>query len=205
MTSYAVRRIQQQFRLAPNSPLLAKVFRANERLTAQHDIDQHEVRGLKDALRAEKKRRQRGKRLNLLGEEATGPQFFSPASIEAARARQASKDDEEVQRQRDIQEKKAQADNRKAEKVKQQKIAAEKKAQKAIEKQLQKSLQESIEQPIRKPAAKPKRYTKSSKTPSQRSMQLSRLNEVIAADGGDGGNMATSSGRRFQRPARFAQ
>ena len=205
MTSHAVRRIQHQFRIAPNSPLLAKVFRANERLTAQHDIDQHQLQGLKDAFEAEKKKRQRGKRLNLLGEEGTGPQFFSPARIEAAKAYQASKDEEEVQRQQGIQEKKAQAANKRIEKVERPKIATEKKAQKAIEKQLQKSLQESIRQPIRKPAAIPKRCTKLSKTPNQRSKQPSMLHGVIAANWGEGGHIATASGRSIQRPARFAQ
>ena len=86
MTSHAVRRIQQQYRIAPNSPLLAKVFLANERLTAQHSIDQHTLKGLMDTLKAEKKKRQRGKRLNLLGEEGSRPQFFSPARIEAIKA-----------------------------------------------------------------------------------------------------------------------
>ena len=156
-------------------------------------------------MKAEKKKRQRGKRLNLLGEEGIGSQFFSPARIEAARAYQASKDDDEVQRQQDIQERKAQAANRKVEKVEKQKIAEEKRTQKAIDKQVQKSLQESIQQPIKKPAAIPKRRTKLSKTPSHRSKQSNMLNEVIAANDGEGGNMATSSGRRVQRPARFAQ
>ena len=89
MTSHAIRRIQQQYRKAPSSPLIAKVFRANERLVSQHSIDQHVVKGLITALKDEKKKRRRGKRLNLVGDEDIGPQFFSPARVEAARAWQA--------------------------------------------------------------------------------------------------------------------
>ena len=77
--------------------MLELVFRANERLAAQHSIDEHEKRGLTEALRAEKKKRQRGKRLNLLGEEDVGPQFFSPSRILAARAFQAAKRAKEEQ------------------------------------------------------------------------------------------------------------
>jgi hypothetical protein len=81
MTYRAIRRAQRQYRNTPDSPLLAKIFRGNKRLTAQHSIDQHVVKGLVTALKDEKKRRKRSKRLNLLGEEDSGPQFFNPGRI----------------------------------------------------------------------------------------------------------------------------
>ena len=102
MTSHAIRRIQQEYRRAPSSPLVAKLFKANEQLVSQHSIDQYVLRGLTNALKAEKKRRIRGKRLNLIGQEDIGPQFFSLARIEAARAYQALKDAEEAQKQQSI-------------------------------------------------------------------------------------------------------
>jgi hypothetical protein len=77
----AVRRAQREFRITPNSPLFDRIFRANKRLAAQYSIDQHVVKRLVTALKNEKKRRIRNKRLNLLGEEDSGPQFFSPARI----------------------------------------------------------------------------------------------------------------------------
>ena len=79
--------------------MLWKIFIANERLAADHSIDQHIIKGLCEALKNEKKRRKRGKRLNLLGEENNGPQFFSPARVQAARAWQASKNDEKTRKQ----------------------------------------------------------------------------------------------------------
>jgi hypothetical protein len=102
MTCRAVRRTQRQFRNTPNSPLLTKIFRANKRLAAQHSIDQHVVKGLITALQDEKKRRKKDKRLNLVGEEDSGPQFFSPGRIQAARNWQATKEQEELQRQQNI-------------------------------------------------------------------------------------------------------
>jgi hypothetical protein len=81
MTYRASRRIKQQYRNAPSPSLITKVFKANEQLTSQHSIDSHVIKGLSNALRNEKKKRQRGKRLNLIGENSSGPQFFSPNRI----------------------------------------------------------------------------------------------------------------------------
>jgi hypothetical protein len=155
MTCRAVRRAQREFRNTPNSPLLDKIFRANERLAAQHSIDQHVVRGLVTALKDEKKRRKRGKHLNLLGEEDSGPQLFSPARIQAARDYQAIKEQEERQRQQDIIDRKALAATRRQQKedekaqraiimAQKRQIAAELRAQKAAERQAQKELKEAV-------------------------------------------------------------
>lgn len=84
-----------------------RILRANERLAAERSIDQHIIRGFTISLREEKKRRQRGKRLNLLGVEDSGPQFFSPSKVQAARDRQAVKEDEKLQKQQEIEERKA--------------------------------------------------------------------------------------------------
>jgi hypothetical protein len=39
ITCRAMRRAQREFRIAPNSPLFDRIFRANKRLAAQHSID----------------------------------------------------------------------------------------------------------------------------------------------------------------------
>jgi hypothetical protein len=81
-------------------------------------------------LTQEKKRRQRNKRLNLLGEEDTRvPQFFSPQRVLAARAFQASKEEEEEEdkRQRALQKEEAAC--------KRQEMEAEKQ-ERAIQRQL---------------------------------------------------------------------
>ena len=65
------------------------------------------ILGLTAALREEKRRRKRGKRLNLLGEEESGPQFFSPGRVTAARTWQAEKEEEEQQHRQDMESQKA--------------------------------------------------------------------------------------------------
>ena len=79
------------------------------------------IAGLKRVVILEKKKRQWGKRLNLLGEEDSGPQFFSPGRVRAAREQQEAKKVEEAQRQQDINTRKA--------------LAAANKQRKEIEKQ----------------------------------------------------------------------
>jgi hypothetical protein len=88
---------------------LDKIFQANIDLAAQVAIQKHIISGLKEAIQIEKKKRQRGKKLNLLGEEDCGPQFFSPRRIQAARLyRDAKEAIREADRQR-ITNKKSQA------------------------------------------------------------------------------------------------
>ena len=105
-----------------------------------HSCNQHVIRGLEQALKNEKKKRQRGKRLNLIGKEDAGAQFFGPQEIQAARDYQATKEKEKAQRQQDIINRKAltAANKQQKEKEKLQKaeIAAEKQVAKAAEMQL---------------------------------------------------------------------
>ncbi|SLM34847.1 Kelch-type beta propeller [Lasallia pustulata] len=136
---------------APSEPLVAKLFRANERLAAENSIGTHMILGLTAALREEKKRRKRGKRLNLLGEEESGPQFFSPGRVTAARTWQAEKEEEEQQHRQDIESrralvafKKLQKEEEKLQKaaaaVERQRLAVEAKTAKAAESQARKEL-----------------------------------------------------------------
>ncbi|SLM37363.1 hypothetical protein LPUS_07185 [Lasallia pustulata] len=107
MTGRAVCRLQKAYKKALSEPLVAKLFRANERLTAKNSIGTHMILGFTAALREEKRRRKRGKRLNLLGEKESGPQFFSPGRVTAARTWQAEKEEEEQQCRQDIESSKA--------------------------------------------------------------------------------------------------
>jgi hypothetical protein len=83
-TAKAIRRTHQAYRRNREEPVLCKIMQANIQLTAQVSIQQHIIKGLTGALKLEKKKRQRGKALNLVGEEDTGPQFYSPSRIARA-------------------------------------------------------------------------------------------------------------------------
>ena len=56
----------------------------------------------------EKKKRRRGKKLNLLGQEDSRLQFFSPLKVQTAREFQALKEENEIIKRQKIEERKAQ-------------------------------------------------------------------------------------------------
>ena len=59
-----------------STTLIQKVFYVNGKLAAQHSIDTYIIRYLQEALINEKKRRKRGKKLNLYGEDTYADAVF---------------------------------------------------------------------------------------------------------------------------------
>jgi hypothetical protein len=84
LSSKSIRQFQISYQANPTNEKLQLLFKANERLAAQHAVDEHTKRGLIETVKEEKKKRQRGKKLNVLGEEDYGAQFFSPTTIKRA-------------------------------------------------------------------------------------------------------------------------
>ena len=99
--------MQRNYKNVPSSLLLAKIFCANEKLATLHSYDSHMIAGLKRVIILEKKKKQQGKYLNLLREEDSRLQFFSPGWVQAARERQEAKKVEESQWKQDINIRKA--------------------------------------------------------------------------------------------------
>ena len=95
MTCRAVRRIHKAYKKSPTRKRLSFIFHANTRLAAQHSINKHIITGLVTALKHEKTKRRHGKRLNLVGEEDSGPQFYSPSRIHRALAHAGEKEAQE--------------------------------------------------------------------------------------------------------------
>ena len=66
------------------------------------------------ALKAEIKKPNRGKRLNLLGEEDDGRQLFPPSRVQAARDFAHDEEVKKEQQKRDVEEKKKEQQRKKA-------------------------------------------------------------------------------------------
>ena len=73
ITCRSIRRIHKAFKASRWESILELILHANERLAAQVEITNHIVCGLHKAINIERKRRKKGKRLNLLGEDDVGP------------------------------------------------------------------------------------------------------------------------------------
>ena len=102
MTCLTHRRTQRKFKTKPSEQIVVKLFKANDCLIIKDSINQHIINGLRATIQNEKKKRQRGKRLDLCGNPGTGPQFFSSEEVRVAKELQASKEEQKAQHQLDI-------------------------------------------------------------------------------------------------------
>jgi hypothetical protein len=87
LTPYTTKRIRQFSKIHAKNPSKAafrKLIKANESNAAKASIAEHRAEGLKEALQLEKKKRRRGKKLNLTGEPLGKAQFFGIAEVLAA-------------------------------------------------------------------------------------------------------------------------
>jgi hypothetical protein len=138
LTCRITRRTHREYKKALTRKGLELIFRGHEQLAAQDSINKHIIKGLQQSLQLEKRKRNRGKRLNLVGEEDCGPQFFTPERVRAAIAYQAEKEREEEA------EKQAKIDNRarkaleKEDKEVRKQLATEKRLRKREEAQSEK-------------------------------------------------------------------
>ncbi|SLM35930.1 hypothetical protein LPUS_05337 [Lasallia pustulata] len=173
------------------------------------------ILGLTAALREEKRRRKRGKRLNLLGEEESGLQCFSPGRVTAARTWQVEKEEEEQQHRQDIKSRKAlvafkklQKEEEKLQKaavaVERQRLAVEAKTAKAALSQAQKELQEEAKRHKRPDLKLQKRSTGSYKILKTLIKQARQPRSPVTAQEEEVALLATSKGRRVQLPRQFA-
>jgi hypothetical protein len=169
---------------------------------------------LTKALGDAKRRKQRGKKLNLLDEEGSGPQFFGPEEVQKAREVAAAKEEKEAQKQQDIFDKRVNAAARRVQKQeeKQQRataaiirrqLAAETKAAKQAEKQVAKTTREAAKlakQAQLKDSIKTALSTDASRS---KSSLLERPNLTVVVDEVAEVVPTTTRGRRVFRPARF--
>ncbi len=101
ISTRAIRRTFKQLQKDGHINKRAQILlRAGEKLATELDIVRHENQGLRRAVLHEKKKRKRGKAMNLYDPEENEGQalFFSPAKI--ARVRQRAADEEQAGRQR---------------------------------------------------------------------------------------------------------
>ena len=168
------------------------ILHANVHLAAQQSINVYIISGLHEALRLKRKRRKKGRKLNLLGKEDHGPQFWSPAQVRGARIVQAQKDGEEQANQHRIAEKKAktiankaQKEASKAERALQaaahRQHALEEKARKAEEK-AQKQAAKQVEKAAKKSIAEAKKATKLAAASASKPKPKAKTKKKVVVD-----------------------
>jgi hypothetical protein len=212
MTCRSVRRIHKAYQKEPTTQLFTFIMHANLRLAASNSIAQHTIGGLVNALKMEKKKRNRGKRLNLVKEEANGPQVFTPNQVHRAKAyANELKAQEQTERARIDTNKATALDKRlqkEAERAAQalqtsirRQETAERKAQKAAEVQARKEQREAAKQA--REAQKAQKTTKKSDLKRKEAAVVPPESSVVADVVGSLVKV-TSKGRAVKQPAKLS-
>ena len=196
----------------PSAERLEKIEAGFAKVIAERNLEKVAVGQLKTALRVEKKKKQRGKRLNLLGEEDVGLQVFTPTAIQVAQARKAAKEEEEEQKKEEKEKKKEEAVQQRLKKQsekEERQTARETARQQAQEEKAEKQAEKMANKEAKKRAEEEKKVqqaARSAKNPSQ------TTKEMPAADNGEDEGWeddevprTTSHGRVLRKPSRFVQ
>jgi hypothetical protein len=181
--------MHKAYQRSPTKQQLTFILNANIRLAAQHSIDSHTIAGLIDALKQEKKKRSRSKRLNLCREAAFRAQFYSPCTVQQAKAYSNQKEAEEQLGKDRIAAKKITAaanklvkeqakEARRIKAVERRRIAGEKKLQYKADVQARKELREAARQ-SRRDRIPPKKVTKPAQKPRETIRQAAVPSVVV--------------------------
>ncbi len=113
LSCHAIWQLARQGDLDAKDTYIQAMLQGSEKLAAKVDVLEFENKGLIEALKVEKQKRNRGKRLNLLGEEDNGPLLFSPSYVRAAKEFAAKKKAEKEQHRKNIEKKKEEQQKKK--------------------------------------------------------------------------------------------
>jgi hypothetical protein len=205
----ALRRLKKEIYRYPKETLLEKLFKANLTLTAHRSISDYRARGLEEVLKLEKKKRSRGKRLNLVGESDGGAQLFSPSRIICARDFQQQKlASIEAEKQAKAIEK-----TRNQEEKERKKLEATAKAiQKEMDRQITKEIKSTqkrapkAKKALIKPAQKDTTGARKSTVRYKAVPKVSiSSKEIIIEEGEEGSTIRSTRGCKITLPSRYKQ
>jgi hypothetical protein len=152
----------------PASDEAKKVRRTLHSLQVQNELLNHEVKGLKEALNTKKKRQKKSKPLDLQQRQEYhgGAVFWSPRKVQEARARQVVRDRDEIDQQRQKDER---ARIRAANKLLKDQLIEEKRvARERREKEKAKLPAKLPAKPLAKPPARTTRLSQERKRPASK-------------------------------------
>ena len=207
-SSRGVRRLQKSYQQSPSNQKLDKIFKSNQDLAATSEIRTHAFRRLEEAFGLERAKRSRGKRLNLVGEQDSGPQWFSPARIQRARDAQGAKEAEKEAQESARLDKKAETVARKSEQeeAKVQRVAERerKRVERKQEEEARKEARSKAKELREAAAANRKRSTALTGPRKRRIEEVVDLVDVGGEEEEEEPVRTNSRGRAIQRPKRFA-
>lgn len=155
------------------------IFKAALTLSAQVSIDRVVKEKLIKALKNEKIKRKREKKLNLYSKDAFGAQFFSPTKILRAKELAAEKEAAIEQKKVDLAKEKALANARRAKKRLQTDLRKEEKSRVAAERRATKVAKSAAWQAKRAASKQAKITTKTAKKDAVNPIEIAHVEEVV--------------------------
>lgn len=209
LTSRGLRRLHRTIKQEPtDNNNLDKLLRASERLAARQEILIHEVTGLRQAFQHEKKKRNRGRRLNLVGENAGGPILFSPGQVLRAKAILEQKELEEIDKRAGIEARKvaaAAAREKKAlDKLEKAEAVALRRQEKAAEK-TQLAKEREAQREAKKASMMLQTSDKGLKKASTKRKRAATMLDTVVVEEEEEGVKTGLQGRSIRLPRRFKQ
>jgi len=161
------------------------LLRTSEKLATKVDILQHEVQGLKKAVVQEKKKRKRGRKLDLReeGENPGQARFFSPSRVERARRQAADEAEAERQRKQAIRDRKLEVARARVEKARKKE---ERKVTRVAAREIAKAEQErkKAERAAKKAAQQASKLAQTTKQPQTTTIEEEEVIVVRASNVG---------------------
>ena len=208
MTVKGLRYFQRSCLQDPSVTKIKKLIRANEILLARTSIAEHRARNLQQALQIEKKKRKRGTRLNLAGDETSHGQWFGAPEIMRARAKLEEKTAQEealiaekVQKKTEKEDKKRQQEQERAVKALQRDIKRQAKEEEKAEKARAAVVKKTANKKLIKPKKSAKKAciigSKPKKAVSRSLVGKKGVQGVLSAVKGEMAQMTSKSGRKI--------
>ena len=113
LSNYAIRQLAREGHLNIQDNYIQAILRESEQLAAMAHCLEFKNKGLMEALKTKKKKRNRSKKLNLIDKEDDGLQLFSLLRVQAICNFAYNKKVEKKQQKRDVEEKKKEQQRKK--------------------------------------------------------------------------------------------
>jgi hypothetical protein len=203
-----MRKVQRLYHANKNPVTLNLILKAALKLSAEHEVDEHVKKGLIKSLELEKKKRKRGKKMNLAGNETNGCELYGPTEISEARAFQKEKEERATQEKEDKAIKKSEADARKVEEALQKEIRREERESKWAEARVQKAAAQLAAKTAKEAANRlKKKQTKQTKTAPKLQLIVKlpvTYVPLLPTVDADEPKVRSLSGRTRKMPARYS-
>ncbi|RDL32578.1 uncharacterized protein BP5553_09034 [Venustampulla echinocandica] len=198
------RRFQHEFNKNASTYFIKKLFKANLELAARDSVNNYMIYRLIESLKNEKRKRSRGKRLDLSGVATGGAQFFSTEEILAAKARARAKEEQEQAEQAEKAENKRAKKARQVEEALQKEISRKEAKDERERRRTAQAQAKAVSQDFQL-GSRAKNTAEKAQKPGSKSLEAAKAQEVVEKGGDVSIESSTEIGRVVDLPVRLGR